>query len=80
MAIKHSIQVISDLFPADSKYNDTREVGESLLKQAKENTGYVDDWRSLPKKVLDEYARLCLEEHDRQYLLATRKSSLSLPF
>lgn len=47
------------LFPADSKYPNTQQVGIRLLEQAKKN---VEEWRDLPDKVLFEYARLCRKE------------------
>lgn len=51
------IQEIEYLFPADSKYPSTREVGEGLLQRA-----IWSKWRSLPDEILLEYLRLCREK------------------
>ncbi|SDP70402.1 hypothetical protein [Desulforhopalus singaporensis] len=53
-AIKH----IEMLFPADSEYSHSREIGKRLLKQAKEE---LEGWRSESTPVLVRYAQLCIE-------------------
>ena len=67
MSADEAIQTIASLYPPDSQYGDTAAKGRELLKQAKDNTHYSDDWRDLPKPVLVEFARLCEAEENRQY-------------
>ncbi len=62
---KTAIQTIEGLFPTDSPYPDTNQVGELLLTQAKRGT-----WRNEPTDVLLRYAELCQAEENRQ---ASRK-------
>lgn len=57
-----SISNIEALFPIDSEYQDTNEVGKTLLLKAIENIG----WRKLSDEILIEYANLCIREDDRQ--------------
>lgn len=57
-----AIQIIEGLFPADSEYPDTAEIGKKLLTQAK-----TKSWRDEPIDVLIRYANLCLQEEQRQF-------------
>lgn len=59
-----AIRVIADLFPADSEYPRTAEIGRNLLQQAQEEV--KQDWRNLPLGVLLRYADLCREEEFNQ--------------
>ena len=54
MTREEAIQIIENLYPADSKFIDTAEVGRELLAKAMANC-----WWAEPTKVLLEYARLC---------------------
>ena len=57
------IQEIEQLFPVDSCYTATKEIGQRLLDQAKRNT---ENWRNLPEEILREYWRLCRNEENKQ--------------
>lgn len=60
------------LFPTDSQYEDTNNVGKRLLEQAKTE---VEGWRNESTPVLIRYAELCIAEERRQtaYLLRERR-------
>ena len=58
----YAINVIEDMFPVDSDYPKTAEIGEKLLKQAKLE---VIGWRTEPTAVLIKYAQLCIDEDNR---------------
>lgn len=53
-----AISIIGGLFPADSEYTDTAEIGRQLLERAKRE---VAGWRTEPDAVLIRYAELCLQ-------------------
>jgi len=58
---EHLIQQIESLYPADSQYEASREIGKCLLEQAKME---VEGWRNESTAVLQRYAELCIaEEH-----------------
>ena len=63
MEREQAIQMIEGLFPADSQYIKTSEIGERLLAQAKME---VVGWRNEPTDVLIRYAELCMAEENRQ--------------
>ena len=57
---EQAISTIEALYPIDSQYADTNEIGERLLAQAKRE---VEDWRTtLSDAVLIRYADLCQQE------------------
>ena len=58
-----AISTIEALFPADSQYEDSREIGKRLLEQAESE---VNGWRNKPDEVLIRYAELCMQEDERQ--------------
>ena len=60
---ENAINEIEGLFPADSGYPDTAEIGQRLLEQAKRE---VAGWRTEPTEVLARYAQLCISEERRQ--------------
>ena len=60
---EQAIQEIEGLFPTDSQYDKTNEVGERLLAQAKRE---VVGWRNEPTEILIRYAELCISEENRQ--------------
>ena len=66
---EEAIQQIEGLFPTDSQYEKTNEVGERLLAQAKRE---VAGWRTEPTEVLIRYAELCIAEENRQTRLTDR--------
>ena len=55
MSRQDAIDTINDLYPADSPYNETQEIGQKLMLKAIAMT-----WRELPDETLKQYARLCL--------------------
>lgn len=65
MTRERAIGIIESTFPADD-----HELGPELLRRAKER---VQGWRSEPDGVLFEYARLCIEEDQRQANEAERR-------
>ncbi len=70
-----AIITIGGLYPTDSQWDDTNEIGQRLLKQAKENVyRYNYSWKNEPDEVLFEYARLCEIENDREMREAKRKA------
>jgi len=62
-AREQAIGDIEALFPIDSQYEKTNEIGEKLLAQAKRE---CEDWRNLPDAILFRYAELCRQEENRQ--------------
>ena len=60
---EQAIQQIEGLFPADSQYEKTNEIGLKLLAQAKRE---VAGWRTEQTEVLIRYAELCIAEENRQ--------------
>ncbi len=66
-----AIITIHGLYPPDTQWDDTNEIGQRLLKQAKINT-----WKNEPDEVLFEYARLCEIENDREVREAKRKAEI----
>lgn len=61
---QEAIQHIEALYPADSGYEDTAEIGQRLLRQAKRESNI--GWQDEPDAVLIRYAELCIEEENRQ--------------
>ena len=57
-----AIRAIEALFPADSEYIGTAEIGEELLAQAKRE---MQGWRTEPTEILIRYAELCVEREKR---------------
>ena len=62
MEREKAIQEIEGLFPADSNYEKTNEIGERLLAQAKKE---LKGWRDEPTPILVRYAELCIAEETR---------------
>lgn len=56
------IQSIDSMFPIDSPYEKTNEIGRRLLIESIEES----DWRLLPDEILVIYAQKCLAEDNRQ--------------
>jgi hypothetical protein len=63
------IEEIEGLFPTDSPYPNTNEIGKILLLQAIEEKG----WRTLPIEILERYRQLCVDEDIKQYLKSKRE-------
>ncbi len=57
MNIEEAIDDIEALYPTDSPFPDTNEIGKELLNQAIEEV--YSDWRNLPEEVILRYAQLC---------------------
>ena len=55
------IRDIENLYPADSSYTGTREVGRKLLFEA-----IAQSWRFLPDEILNNYHELCVIEEQRE--------------
>ena len=60
---EEAIKTIKDLYPPDATYPGTARKGRRLLDQAKQNLNLIDHsaWTKLPKDLLIEFAKLCLE-------------------
>jgi len=58
MKKSEAIDIIKGLYPTDSPYPDTNEVGKKLMLEAIEETRF--DWRDLPIHVLVRYAEKCI--------------------
>ncbi len=65
MSIQEAIETIEALYPPDSQFEGTNQIGEELLQQAKRDAGYHASWQELPGSVLLRYAELC-EQRVRQ--------------
>ena len=61
---EQAIDTIKHLYPADSEYAPTAEIGKRLLEQAKME---VQGWRTEPTEVLIRYAHLCMQEENNFY-------------
>lgn len=61
-AREESIKIIEKLYPADSEYTVTKQVGIGLLLKAIDLIG----WRELPTSIITEYAKLCRNEKSSQ--------------
>lgn len=66
------IDTIRGLYPADSRYPDTAEIGRRLLLEAMEKTAF--NWRDLPEDVLRIYAELCEQEDAKSIRSALRRA------
>lgn len=62
MTKENYISDIESLFPIDSSFPDTNEVGKELLMEAIEES----DWRDLPMDILALYHAKCVREENRQ--------------
>ena len=62
MTREEAIQHIENLYPADSGYKDTEEVGQTLLAQAKREVN--SGWWNEPTNVLIRYAELCIQKEN----------------
>ncbi|MFD0862507.1 hypothetical protein ACFQ1M_09835 [Sungkyunkwania multivorans] len=63
MKPEEAIGHIESLYPADSEYEDTAEIGIRLLTKAKRET--MASWRDLPTNTLIRYAQLCIQKEDQ---------------
>lgn len=59
-----AIEYIANLFPADSEYEETADIGKALLERAKRE---VLGWRNEPTAVLVRYAQLCIQKEHKLY-------------
>lgn len=59
MTRDEAIKNIEALYPTDSQYPDTAQIGQELLSQAKRE---VNGWRTEPTAVLVRYAELCINK------------------
>lgn len=60
MTREQVIEMIENLFPADSEYGDVAETGRTLVLSA-----LADQWRQLPTPVLTKYLALCIDHEKR---------------
>ena len=63
MTREELVGIIEMYYPADSRYQRTRQIGQKLLEEAKK---IKNDWRNEDLGVLKEYARLCIERAERK--------------
>ena len=61
---EEAIAIISSLYPADSQWVDTNEIGRTLLAQAKEE---VNGWRTESTEILIRYAHLCMRKENQGF-------------
>ena len=66
---QQAIADIEALFPIDSEYSSTNEMGKKLLLEAIESC----NWRKLPNEILFKYAELCQQEENKQTNLMLKK-------
>lgn len=62
MSKKESIATIEGLYPIDSQYPDTNEVGRQLLLESIQEANF--NWRDLPEEVLAIWSRKCVEKEN----------------
>jgi len=60
MTRDEAIRIIDSLYPTDSEFEQTNQVGEELLAQAKREVNVNPlTWRNEPTRILIRYAELC---------------------
>lgn len=62
MSKKESIATIEEMYPIDSQYPDTNEVGRELLLESIQEANF--NWRDLPEEVLAIWSRKCVEKEN----------------
>lgn len=62
MSKKESIATIEEMYPIDSQYPDTNEVGRQLLLESIQEANF--NWRDLPEEVLAVWSRKCIEKEN----------------
>lgn len=62
MTRNEAINTINSLYPADSEYIKTAEIGQMLLLQAKNE---INGWKNESDEVLIRYAELCISYEER---------------
>jgi hypothetical protein len=66
MTKEEAIKIIDSLYPTDSQFEKTNEVGVNLLAHAKVEIGAPSlTWRNEPTRILVRYAELCQEYEER---------------
>lgn len=58
MKKSEAIDIIKGLYPSDSQYPETNEVGKQLMLESMDEAKF--DWRDLPIHVLVRYAEKCM--------------------
>ena len=71
MSREEAISIIECLFPADSQYQESREIGKKFLQQAKDE---ANNWRNEPDNILFRYADLCMQEEDKTTMQLIREA------
>ncbi|MES2206713.1 MAG: hypothetical protein V4525_07955 [Pseudomonadota bacterium] len=74
MSKEKAIQIIENLFPTDSTWQDTSYIGEHLLQKARNEV--IGNWRNESEEVLIRYAELCILEKNDQQARAIRKDNM----
>lgn len=64
-----SIDVIQELFPADSQFDENRQIGTELFLAA-----LAAEWRDAPDSVLHHYAALCQQQEKAMQEQGKRKT------
>lgn len=55
---KEAIDAISSLYPSDSNFPETNEIGRQFMLESMNEVGF--DWRNLPDDVLERWAEKCI--------------------
>ena len=66
------ITKIEGLYPTDSQFSETNEIGKKLLDQARQEVENKN-WRDLPIEILKRYAELC-EDQDYASYVSSRET------
>lgn len=66
MTTQEAIQHIEALYPPDSEYPDTAEIGKNLMDWAVGNPVGYKNWRDMTDDQLIRLAEANLEDHDNQ--------------
>jgi hypothetical protein len=75
MTTENAIRYIQDLFPPDSQYNDTAEIGKALLYEVASYSVSRKSWRELPELQLIELAFANLEQAGEVKLIERERAN-----
>lgn len=66
--IQDAINHVESLYPPDSQYEDTAQIGRELMNNSVGNSVGFENWRELPKRHLFLLCRANLLEHGEKAL------------